>query len=767
MVLVLFAAADLFAAASPFTFTVSAEPQLPCTNYAQCAGFEDGMKGLRFAPACRPHFDVTNVTYEGKSALWTKPAGALSVRTLAHPPAGSTNRLAVTVKLGPEHVGGDGIGLRILVSEYADAASGGKKKPRPLAGIGASWEADSTAGWLRIEGEPFVLPPDATDLTLLLGLGSLPYCKAGGFVDNVYCGPAWTELSFTVENHAGLAQVLVEDENGKRVFCDDAFPENLTKYEKRLRVSAAMRYRIRAVDREARADEKWYPSPRPQKAAAKTSLSAVGRKRFWMPSAREAVFDVSLVGEAELSGASLEAVVRDAVGKEVSRRVVSPVLMRTAVSVPLAGLAEGRHLFTATFREKTGRVVALETPVDFWKIPEKTSVPKDVYTIRDRNIYRNGKFFFPIVTWGGAPAWETLRDHRFDTNAFFRCYHRRLEDQRKLGFNTIIATAKYYPDVARAALTNEAHRTFFAAWDSYKQIAQLPFDFPEAVRLHAEHGLAMVPYLHIWHPAKADEVDAWLPFALRWREADNLLCWHLSDEMDGGVENNLLLNQNHHEVDPDRLTWINFISGSYQNRHTGDILSEDPYPVPNQTLAKVTWHAGKMDGFIRPDQSMFLWIQMFGGEGSWTRSPTFEELKAMVVMSLNHGVRGIAYFNYEPSVTGRDGIRSMTVEDYAKLGPFNRLLAERAHLWCLGKNLSRTFDDKTRMDAAVFRRGGSVWVSVVNSEPKDARFRIGLPDGMTREGRAEVVDENRTVAFRDGVIEEDFPPLAVRLYRIK
>ncbi len=734
--------------ASPFKVTVSSEPKLPVVNYVKNGDYELGFKTYVFGPGAEKIMAITNDAYEGDCALWTAKGCGHSINTRGVAPPGTTNRIAITVKLGPEHKGLTGLGAGFSQSYYAAPSTGGKLVPFAASGVNLTWQqAGSYTGWQRIESEPFVVPPDATNIVMNIHAGSLCYCATGGIVDNLFCGPAWTDLSFVIENTTGLAQVTVEDENGDRVFCADAFPENLTRFERTIKVSAAMRYCVKSVDRKAQSIAKWYPSPRPDSAAARAPLSVKGLRRLWPSNEKAAVFLVEMRDVCELAGASLVAAVTATNGVEVMRKTFAPVLMQNRIEIPITELADGCYQLVASYHDAKGAAVTAKAPVDFWKFPAMAGRPRDIYTIKDRNIYKNGRFFFPIFTWGGFPGWGTLRNHRFDTNAYIRCCHDAIAEQKALGFNAILTDAWYFPDLARRAFSEIACRKYFPAWIPYTQVSQIPLDFLDIARMY--------------------DVDAWLKAVVNYRNADNILCWHLSDELDAAIAHNRMLNDLHHEADPDRLTWINFINGARNNRDNGDILSEDPYPIPNERIAKVIWHAEKVRDCTRPDQSVFQWLQMFGGEGTWTRSPTIAELEGMVYMSLNHGVRGLAYFGYTYSLADRDGIRSMTEADYAKLGTLNRRVERLAPIYCLGQALERVYDNNLHYDRAVFRYAGRIWVSVVNGLPEARHLRIPLPQDVKRVGKAEVVDDNRQISFKDGAIEEKFLPYAVRLYRLK
>jgi len=174
---------------------------------------------------------------------------------------------------------------------------------------------------------------------------------------------------------------------------------------------------------------------------------------------------------------------------------------------------------------------------------------------------------------------------------------------------------------------------------------------------------------------------------LKYREIPNILCWHTADETDGQVEDNLLRSQLYHDIDPGRLTWLNVINAVSANKNAADILATDPYPIPNGKITAVAIHADRLKQNTegRPGVASWLWIQNFGGEGSWTRPPTPAEVQAMTMIAMNHGMSGIAYFNYmQPKQ--RNGIRQHQ-EGWSMLKDFNAYLQRWAEPMLTGKRL--------------------------------------------------------------------------------
>ena len=150
------------------------------------------------------------------------------------------------------------------------------------------------------------------------------------------------------------------------------------------------------------------------------------------------------------------------------------------------------------------------------------------------------------------------------------------------------------------------------------------------------------------------------------------------------------------------------------------ILSTDPYPIPNAKITMVANHADRLKQNTegRPGVANWLWLQDFGGEGSWTRPPTPEEVRAMAMLALNHGMSGIAYFNWtEPK--RRDGLRQHP-EGWSMLKEFNTQLQKCAKPMLTGKRLfiGRRGDE----DVLEFEFKGRKYRSSVNVETFECRI---------------------------------------------
>ena len=300
---------------------------------------------------------------------------------------------------------------------------------------------------------------------------------------------------------------------------------------------------------------------------------------------------------------------------------------------------------------------------------------------------------------------------------------------------------------------------------------QMPFSFKQVLELCAEYGIAINATLgggRIFSSKFTDkEIDDWLKLFLCYREYDNILSWYLTDERDGEVRFNKTIGQLYKEADSERLTWINVINAVAANKDAADILSTDPYPVPHAPLSMVGEHVKRLNRVFkrRPDQSKWIFLQAFGAEGNWSRSPTGEELRAMVFITMNYGIKGIAYFfMYKPKCE-RDGERTLTDDGYKEMARTNKHVAEIASIYCLGKRLEKDFVERT-FDYVIIEYKGDVYVSIVNTKGEAKPFKLILPEEVIQAGEAEVLFEKRDLKFANGIIVDDFKPFEVHIYKI-
>lgn len=425
---------------------------------------------------------------------------------------------------------------------------------------------------------------------------------------------------------------------------------------------------------------------------------------------------LDMLHDTSLEGYSVRFCIRDG-QKEIVSRKVAPVYFHSEATIAIDMLPDGRYTCEVSLVKPDG-AVEKSGKETFWKVPRPTPDPaRTKVEIRDQNMYVNGKFFFPVITWKLCAAgdfktrdeWESANDALY-------------ADMAAHGINALIDQGPEMSDLPPEWFEKTKS---MQSWHKkqYEIHRRLEVGLADFARIAARHGIYIIhcsPFLGRKNIDSAFARQCFVEEMLKYRDIPNILCWHTADETDGQVDENLLRNRLYHEIDPGRFTWLNVINAVSANKNAADILSTDPYPIPNAKITMVANHADRLKQNTegRPGVANWLWLQNFGGEGSWTRPPAPEEVRAMAMLSLNHGMSGIAYFNYmEPKQ--RNGVRQHP-EGWSMLKEFNAHLQKWAESMLTGKRLF--LGRRGDVDILEFEFKGRKYRSSVNVETFECRI---------------------------------------------
>lgn len=417
---------------------------------------------------------------------------------------------------------------------------------------------------------------------------------------------------------------------------------------------------------------------------------------------------LDMVSEKSLGGYSIRARIFGKDGASLVERTAKPVYFHSEATLPIGELPDGRYSCEIALVSPNGTVEKSRSE-DFWKVPPPKDDPaRAKVEIRDQNIYVNGRFFLPVITWecSASGDFKTREEWEAANDAFYA-------DMAEHGINTLVDSAAELSDLPPEWLEKS-----IPAWKlkQYESCRRLGVGLADFARLAAKHGIYIIHISPFIRSKKgilnASARQYFVDEMLKYRDIPNILCWHTADETDGEIEENLLRNRLYHEIDPGRLTWLNVINSVAPNKDAADILATDPYPIPNATIAMVAVHADRLKKNTekRPGVASWLWLQNFGGEQSWTRPPTPEEVQAMAMLALNHGVSGIGYFNWVPPKR-RDGVRQ-NPKSWSMLKDFNAYLQKWAEPMLTGKRLF--LGKRGDEDVLEFEFGGRKYRSSVN-----------------------------------------------------
>ena len=425
---------------------------------------------------------------------------------------------------------------------------------------------------------------------------------------------------------------------------------------------------------------------------------------------------LDMLHDTSLEGYSVRFCIRDG-QKEIVSRKVAPVYFHSEATIAIDTLPDGCHACEVSLVKPDGEVEKSSRET-FWKVPSPRPDPaRAKVEIRDQNMYVNGKFFLPIITW------KSCADGDFATREEWEAANDALfADMAEHGINAVLDWQSTLSDIPEEWFEKTKS---MPSWlkKQYNANRRVGVGLADFARLAAKHGIYIIhwsPFLGKNNLNSAFARQCFVDEMLKYRDIPNILCWHTADETDGQVEENLLRNQLCHEIDPGRLTWLNVINAVSANKNAADILSTDPYPIPNAKVTMVANHADRLKQNTegRPGVASWLWLQNFGGEGNWTRPPTPEEIRAMAMLALNHGTSGIAYFTWT-SPQKRNGVRQHP-EGWSMLKEFNAHLQKWAEPMLTGKRLfqGRRGDE----DILEFEFKGRKYRSSVNVETFECKI---------------------------------------------
>lgn len=466
---------------------------------------------------------------------------------------------------------------------------------------------------------------------------------------------------------------------------------------------------------------------------------------------------------ATLEGCRLLAKLTGADGRTAAEREVKPVFFSNEISLPLANLSDGKYRLSVSLLDASGKTVDVRDQA-IWKIPPKTSRQRDVYTIKNQCMYRNGEFFFPIFIWTWS-KYVKQSDYNRDAQWYLDAQDAISRDIREHGFTTVLsATGQDFTDEDPADLEASGG---ISPWEAgvVRQCKKWGVKFEEKLRRLEKAGLNMIVISPYSASRKLSErnIDLLVRQMVRYRDYDNIMAWNIADETDGDVKGNLVRRMVAEAVDPSRPTFLTVINAMAENNRASSVLASDPYPIPN---GPVTIVASWVDRLLAatandPRQTQWIWLQHFGEEGVWTRPPTAAEIEVMTTLALNHGVKGIGYFTYTEEPRRKLGKRQdPEAWDYMRVR--NARTTELAPMYCLGKRLELV--RRGDLDVAVIEYEKSIFVSAVNVRNAPVK---NAPVTKLVSGTGKVLYEERTVKTGAKGLTDDFGAYQSHIYRFE
>jgi len=283
------------------------------------------------------------------------------------------------------------------------------------------------------------------------------------------------------------------------------------------------------------------------------------------------------------------------------------------LSLPCAGLDVGEYRIVARLLDEDGKSIA-ETERELRKLPPAPG--SEVRVDRDLNLIVNGKPFFPLGWYGGGPLAGG------DFPGVFNCS---------------------YTGLGLIADTDEAIRQLDLSRENGVMI--MTTIFPN-VKMFRKADLS------------EDDVEAIAANVRRLRDHPALLAWMMHDEPECGGPPAATMEAVYERVrreDPYHPCVIinNTPDGLFSYANSADIFWPDPYPRfrrgggPVMPITRVSLFMDSSARATEDRKPRWLCPQAFEFAAfDWDRHPTLVEERCMCYLAINHGCKGILYFNY-------------------------------------------------------------------------------------------------------------------------
>jgi len=253
-----------------------------------------------------------------------------------------------------------------------------------------------------------------------------------------------------------------------------------------------------------------------------------------------------------------------------------------------------------------------------------------------------------------------------------------------------------------------------------------------------------------------------------------VLCWQSYDETDGWIQSNLEAYRLYKEIDvvARRPVYLNlaYSANAKDNVAATDIISCDPYPIGQRAepvdISIISKSLEEMKIAVGGNPTKAIWhtIQLFGSPGeAWERCPTPSEVRCMVFLALNHGAKGLVFFNYYPKARRETySGRGNNEELWSYMKNLNGQIKDMSMPYLTGQRIDALVSDQPEIDIFGCRYDGKTYLVAVNKENKTVRANMscpGMPDGIF-----EVKYESRHLKMDKQKMNDVFSGYEVHIY---
>jgi hypothetical protein len=231
------------------------------------------------------------------------------------------------------------------------------------------------------------------------------------------------------------------------------------------------------------------------------------------------------------------------------------------------------------------------------------------------------------------------------------------------------------------------------------------------------------------------------------------------------------------------VAWDNYIGRGVRRNHPEDypaylkgcdIASFDIYPAVHdspEVAGKLEFVAGGVERLVqwtRGEKPVWNCIECTHISNPQTKA-TPAQVRAEVWMALIRGSRGLIYFVHQFKPTFREAALLDDLEMLAAVTAINRQIRELAPVLNSplipdGVAVKSSVED-VPIACLLKRHGGSTYLFAVNLRNRPASGAFAIHD-LPGHSAVEVLGEARGIAATEGRFTDEFPPYAVRLYRI-
>jgi hypothetical protein len=210
-------------------------------------------------------------------------------------------------------------------------------------------------------------------------------------------------------------------------------------------------------------------------------------------------------------------------------------------------------------------------------------------------------------------------------------------------------------------------------------------------------------------------------------------------------------------------------TGYYDTAMVGaDIVAFDVYPVSSHDLGANRLDAPaegvrRLKAKAREGQRVWAWIETTKISGQARVTPG--QLKSEVWLAIIAGADGIGYFVHEWTGGFREDGVFRYPEIVAAIANNNTLIKKLAPVLNSPTLAGRVTTSGTISSATMVKAGSDglyLFTGSTDPRPGSLSFKLIGPDAPI----AQVIDENRQVAIRDGTIHDAFTPYQIHIYHI-